>query len=373
MIFRAKLQSMAFSEILSMIAPYDLERIKQKDPKPVFKAFVVGQEGKAAAQLVGVGKIVKTWFKDAIGKIARRIYAGMPLFHGHSETNEQEGRERIGEIVGTRTKEIKGKFSAIIATYIYPEYKHLPLDIASVEADVKLDMFENDVHAVNVEDVSAVALGNSAIETPGFPDATFLGAVQASIKKHTIQASPGGGDPMSITISEVKDFIKAEKSQPNDWFGRDQLIDDPVVKGVIESEKKTASAGEYAHRKRTDEAFDKARTDWEAKEKTFQDAAKKLKIENAKTKASDLFTSKAKERKLSDEQIKFIDMKKEKDFNPEDPEKLDSEVNKFMDAGLEEFKVQAEIFGHKEKDGDTKGGGEPNEGDAKKDASIIPD
>ena len=364
---------MAANEILSMIAPYDLERIKQKDPKPTFKAFVVGQEGEARATLVGVGKIVKTWFKDAIGKIARRIYAGMPLFHGHSETNEQEGRERIGEIVGTRTKDIKGKFSAIIATYIYPEYNNLPLDIASVEADVKLDMFENDVHAVNVEDVSAVALGNSAIETPGFPDATFLGAVQAFVEKNTNQLQAGGGNDMAITISEVKDFIKAEKVQPNDVFGRDQLIDDPVVKGVIDAEKKTASAGEYAHRKRTDEAFDKARTDWEAKEKTFQDAAKKLKVENAKTKASDLFTSKAKERKLSDEQIKFIDMKREEDFNPEDPEKLDSEVNKFIDKGLEGFKKEAEIFGYKAGESDTKGGGEPNEGDAKRDASIIPD
>ena len=372
--FRAKLQSMAANEILSMITPQTLERIRKSDPKPLFKAFVIGQEGEASANLVGVGKIVKTWFKDAIGKLSRRMYSGMPLFHGHAETNSQDGRTPIGEVVGTSTLDIGGKFSAFVATYIYPEYKNLPLDIASIEADITTDGFNSEIHAINVEDVTAIALGNSAIESPGFPGATLLGAVQAFVNKNTIQASPEGGDKMSITISEVKDFIKAEKVQPNDVFGRDQLIDDPIVKGFVEAEKKEASTGEYAHRKRTDEAFDKARTDWEAKEARFKEEAKRLKTENSKTKAKDLFTSKAKERKLSDAQIKFIEMKREKDFNPEDPDKLDAEVNKFIDTGLEDFKATAEIFGKtKEAEADDDLSNPNNEDTGGVDASIIPD
>ena len=371
--FRAKLQSMAANEILSMITPQTLERIRKSDPKPLFKAFVIGQEGEASANLVGVGKIVKTWFKDAIGKLSRRMYSGMPLFHGHAETNSQDGRESIGEVVGTSTLDIGGKFSAFVATYIYPEYKNLPLDIASIEADITTDGFNSEIHAINVEDVTAIALGNSAIESPGFPGATLLGAVQAFVNKNTIQASPEGGN-MAITISEVKDFIKAEKVQPNDVFGRDQLIDDPIVKGFVEAEKKEASTGEYAHRKRTDEAFDKARTDWEAKEAKFKEEAKRLKTENSKTKAKDLFTSKAKERKLSDAQIKFIEMKREKDFNPEDPDKLDAEVNKFIDTGLEDFKATAEIFGKtKEAEADDDLSNPNNEDTGGVDASIIPD
>lgn len=181
----AKLLHMADSEIKAMIPPYHFEGIKRRDPKPLFKAFVVGQEGQAEANWVGVGKVVKTWFKDAIGKLSRRIWPGMKLFHNHAETNEpDETRPEIGEVAGSRTKMIDGKFSAVIAAYIFPEYKQLPLDIASIEADVRVDNTGDDeVHAPDVEDVSGIALGSSKVEKPGFKGATLLGTLQAFATK----------------------------------------------------------------------------------------------------------------------------------------------------------------------------------------------
>lgn len=381
MIFSAKLQSMAANEILSMITPFTLERIKQSDPKPEFKAFIVGQEGEASAKLVGVGKIVKTWFKDAIGKIARRIYSGMPIYNGHALTNEQDGREPIGEVVGTRTKEIKGIFSAFIATYIYPEYKSLTLDVASIEADVKMDMLDNEVHAVNVEDVSAVALGDSAIASPGWPGAKFLGvaqAFQAFIDKNTNQLQAGGGDPMTITISEVRSFIKAENLKPSDFFGLGELLKDPMISERVEEEKKEAVKNELLHRKRDEAGFDKTKEKIEADHKKAiedKDAEiKKLVTETSKTKAADLFTSKAKERKLTDEQIEFIEARRVKGFNPEDPEKLDAEVNTFMDDELVEFKAVAKILGKEIEDPkEVIITGPSDKAPGAGDASIIPD
>lgn len=178
---RARLLHMAESEIKAMIPPYFLESVKQKDPKPLFKAYVVGQEGQAEAQWVGIGKVVKNWFKDAIGKLVRRIYPGLKLFKNHAETNEpNENRIEIGEVAGSRAKTIDGKFSAVIAAYIYPEYKNLPLDIASIEADILInDVGDDDIHAVDVDDVTGIALGNSAVDKPGFPGATLLGELQA--------------------------------------------------------------------------------------------------------------------------------------------------------------------------------------------------
>lgn len=188
---RAKLLFMADSEIRAMIPPFFLERIKQKDPKPLFKAFIVGQEGEAEASWVGIGKVVKTWFADAIGKLVRRIWSGLQIFHNHAETNIHEGREPIGEVAGTRAKTIDGKFSAVIAAYIYPEYKELPLDIASIEADVNINNdVTGDIRAVDVEEVTGIALGNSAVDRPGFPGATLLGELQAFAGKEEITSSP---------------------------------------------------------------------------------------------------------------------------------------------------------------------------------------
>ncbi len=179
---RAKLLHMGESEIKAMIPPYHFEDIKRRDTKPLFKAFVVGQEGQAEANWVGVGKVVKTWFKDAIGKLSRRIWPGLKLFHNHAETNDpNESRPEIGEVAGSRTKMIDGKFSAVIAAYIYPEYAKMHLDIASIEADVHMNNIggDDEVDAVDVEDVSGIALGSSKVERPGFPGATLLGELQA--------------------------------------------------------------------------------------------------------------------------------------------------------------------------------------------------
>jgi len=182
---RAKLLAMAESEIKAMIPPYYFDNIKRRDPKPLFKAFVVGQEGKAESNWVGFGQVVKTWFKDAIGKLSRKIYPGLSLFYNHQETNEpDEDRREIGEVAGSRAQDVKGKFSAVIAAYIFPEYKKLTLDIASVEVDVFIDdSGVDEIHAVNVDDVTGIALGNSAVDSPGFPGATLLGELQAFVGK----------------------------------------------------------------------------------------------------------------------------------------------------------------------------------------------
>lgn len=165
--------------------------------------------------------------------------------------------------------------------------------------------------------------------------------------------------PETITIGEIKNLIKEEGLKPSDLFGREPLVDDPVVKGYVAEERKTASGGEYAHRKRTDEAFDKAREDWEKEKGDLEGQVKTMKVEGAKIKSAELFGTKIKERKLDDKQSKFLKSKQDQ-FTPEDLDSLDKEVDKFMDSTLEEFKATAKIFGHEgtpdpPKEGDREG------------------
>lgn len=180
--------------------------------------------------------------------------------------------------------------------------------------------------------------------------------------------------PDTITIGEVKKLIEEEGISPSEIFGRDSLIDDPIVKGYVEEAQKMASSGEYAHRKRTDEKFDESRGEWEKEKEKKDEEIKKLKVEGAKRDATELFSSKIKERKVDKQQEAFL-KSKQGDFLPEDLENLDKEVDKFMDTKLEEYKETAKIFGQKvdEKKEETKGGGEPGEGGLSEDNELIPD
>jgi len=180
--------------------------------------------------------------------------------------------------------------------------------------------------------------------------------------------------PDTITIDEIKKLIGEEGISPSEIFGRDSLIDDPVVKGYVDEARKMASSGEYAHRKRTDEKFTDERKKWDEEKEKKDKEIKELKVEGAKVKATELFGTKMKERKVDKQQEAFL-KSKQSDFLPEDLESLDKEVDKFMDAKLEEYKKTAEIFGHKteEKKEETKGGGEPGEGGSSEDNELIPD
>lgn len=179
----------------------------------------------------------------------------------------------------------------------------------------------------------------------------------------------------TITKSEIQDVIKEGGLKPSDLFSNDALTDDPFIKGYVADERKSASSGEYAHRKRTDDKFDTDRKKWDDEKKKLEDENKNLKTEGAKVKASDLFVSKMKERKLDKQQVKFVESK-QKDFSPEDLESLDKEVDKFLDTAVEDYKETAKIFGVKAEKGtedEDKSGSPPGEEEDGADNSMIPD
>ena len=180
-----------------------------------------------------------------------------------------------------------------------------------------------------------------------------------------------------ITLGEIKEIIKAEKVSPSDLFGVEDLIGDPLVKGFVDSsvkELKGKLSGEYEARKRIEKGTDDTKKTLDEQMKEKDDEIKKLKVEGAKVKATELFGTKMKERKVDKQQEAFL-KSKQSDFIPEDPESLDKEVDKFLDARVEEYGKTAKIFGQKvdkEKD-EPKGGGEPGEGGADEDNELIPD
>ena len=179
--FIAHIQAMADDEVLAMISPRVIKDIKRTDPTPVFKAFCIGQEGEANPKIVGVGSTTQRWYQAAIERLTSKMGLGISAFHNHAATNAEPNRQPIGEIVGKAMKKINGFLSSVAVAYIFPQFRDLPLDIASVEADVNVPFGsrEFDVEDVDVLGVTGIALGNSLLNKPAFAGATLLATIQA--------------------------------------------------------------------------------------------------------------------------------------------------------------------------------------------------
>jgi len=369
---RATIMEMASSEILSHIPANVYEEVKSIDPHPEFRAYVIGHEGISEGKVVGHGDMVKRWFASAIEKIVAKLQYGTKIFHKHAKTNSPAGRGVIGHIVGKAKQIIGDNLSAIAIAYIKPEYRDLKLDVASIEADVILSDDQNrGIYDANVEDITGIALGDSAVQRPGFPGATLVSQIQAFAQS---QFTPGGGE--MTTINEVRDFIKTGNLKPSDIFGLGDLTKDPMIEEHVEAERKKAVTGEYEHRKRDEEGFDKTKDklvkDHEKKVKEQNDLIAKQTIEIIQTKTASWLEAQKEKRGLDDKQMKFINRNVSK-FKAEDADKAEDEFNKFLDDQVDELSgIEKDVFDiEPDKDKGKAGGGEPK--DKKSGEDVIED
>jgi hypothetical protein len=168
-----------------------------------------------------------------------------------------------------------------------------------------------------------------------------------------------------ITKEQIRNLILAEKLKPSDLFGAESLTDDPVVKGYVETERRTATAGEYAHRKRTEEGFDKTRADLETQLKERDAEVMRLRLESAKGKVPTIFNRLKVERKFDEKQEKFIKANLER-FEPKEVDKVEDEVKSFLDQQVDEYGRLTKLLGIETQKTETPGGtGDPGTGPEK--------
>jgi len=351
----AELQNMAQNEILNLISAGQYNRIKSFDEHPEFRVYTIGVEGEARGKLLSRGEIgTQHWFKSAIRKIADKVKEGVQFFNLHAKgTNSTAGRTPIGEVVGKGLKSIGDKLNALVVAYIYPEFRKEKLDVASIETNVSLSIDNGVAKVDDVEDITGIALGNSAVVSPGFAGATLQGAFQAF--EAELQNS---GKGVTMTKEEILAAIKEANLNPTSLFGEEILKDDVTVKSLI----KTAVTGEYEHRKRTDKAFDDARADWEKEKKEITDKNKTLEVEKTKLQVGDVLATNIAERKLDDKQKIYVTNRLPQ-FNITDPEKVKDEIDKFVDNQLTAYEKDVEIITGKKKE-------EAKKDEPKKDADV---
>ena len=218
-----------------MVAPEKLARIKVTDPHPEFRAYTVGHEGEANFKRPdqGIGNKTFTWVERAIGWLHAAIKTGTKVFNQHRKgSNDHLGRIPIGEIVGKALTKIKDRATTVAAFYIYPEYRNLDLDVASIEADIEYETDDGgQSFPTSVHNILGIALSNSEVDSPGFPGATLLASVAAFHGK--IQFN----EEKTMNLAEMKQAVQEGGYSPSKIFSKDQIIVDPVVVEHIKGEK----------------------------------------------------------------------------------------------------------------------------------------
>ncbi len=361
----ARLLAMSESEILGMVSPRTIKDIKQEDPCPKLMAFIVGQEGDATPNQLGLGPVVTRWYQSAIEALTAKLGLGTPIYNGHAGANTETNRTPIGEVVGKLMRKIGDVFSTVALTYIYPPFKEIPYDVASIEATVTVpdnaQVF--DVQGVDVQAITGIALGNSAIDKPAFPGATLLAQLQAFAGNERTQ----GG--VEMTLEDLKKAISDGKFKPSEVFDGKALVEDPFIVEHVKEEK----GNEYYARKRNQVEYDEKIKKLEEERKTLQDQLQAHAQAALKTKARESFESVLVERpKLKEDErlVKFVRKQFDKSFTPTEEAKLKDDLNKFVDAQVGEF---TDLFGAPQKSSGntTPQGGKPaagaKDGEGKKD------
>lgn len=320
-------------EVLRLIDPLRVERIKQTDPHPVFKAFVVGHEGEHTFNLVGMGKKVVRWVREMVEELYDKIAVGTPIFNRHNPvTNAHDGREQIGEVVGKAYRSMGNKAHSVVAVYMNPKWRDAPLDVASIEADMGFDSDGTVLHPSLIEKITGIALGNSSVDSPGFPNATLLGTVQAFANEGKMEKT------------EVVQAVKDLKLGVTDLFTLDEVMADTKVDGRV----KEANKDVYSHAKRVETEVGALRAEVVTLKNAHAEELKGRDQEVGRYKSRDRFGLLLTDRKLTESQRKFAEKNWEA-FKPSTTDKagLDVELNSFIDTQLAAYKEYAVMFGVK--------------------------
>jgi hypothetical protein len=359
-----ELQEMASDEVLEHVSASAYKRVRKTDDKPEFRAYVIGHEGESEGKVVGIGKVIKKWARSAIANITERLAVGTKVFHLHEMTNDHEGRKPIGEVVGKALSEVAGRLSSIAVMYIYPPYRDMPLDVASMEADIVLpENVSPNARAVevDVEDITAIALGNSQINKPGFAGASLL----ASLQEFAADMSPEKPhkETKPMTKDELRQAIRDAKLSPSDLFGPKEMSDDSLVQEVIREKRRNEEGFETRQSAKLEAEKAKLEQEKQALQAKLDAASKGL----LKTRAAEALKPAIEKRKLDEKQAAFV-LKHADKFDPKSEETLAGDLDKFLDTQLDELKAFHELYGIK-----PDGAGKPGVGAGKPGASSLED
>lgn len=211
---QAALSEMAESTVRLHVGSDQYEAIKADDEHPMFIGLDVGSEGWSYGAVEGHPFTSKRWMRRTIQELAGKLNgAQIPIMEGH---DKKKTRPDLGSALSGFTSERDERLHAYGIGYITDErgkqrINSGELDVCSIEAECEFESNDADEWEVRkVLEVSAIALANSEFETPGFESAGIVAII------NELQS---GGESMK---------------KPGEEYTRNELLDDPVVKQLID-------------------------------------------------------------------------------------------------------------------------------------------
>jgi hypothetical protein len=330
----AHLQNMAAGEILQHVPPEILVEIKKTDPKPILEAYVIAHPGESKTHVVGIGEKVLKWGAGVIKAIKEKIKTGTPVFNGHNADNSHEGRTAIGRVIAVINSTQNGIVNII---HRFRDYLHLQADVASFEAPplnvpegTELDGHEVQPHELG--EITGVALAHSATAKPAFTGAVKLAALQCLTKENK----------MSITLEQVQEFIKQNKTNPLALFEPAELLKLEEIQAEIGKQKGNENL--YHEKQRLKGEIAELRKENETLKTESEKTLKEKDAEIMTYKGKEIFNAELEKReKLTDTHKAYIEKNREK-LTLEPDKEVELQVNAFLDERIKEFDELSKIF-----------------------------
>ncbi|GBF44490.1 hypothetical protein LPTSP2_37930 [Leptospira ellinghausenii] len=229
----------------------ELDKIKSKITKPFLKAWTVLHEGVAKAFDIETGSDIEIEYSKDVVKSAPAI-AGLEFFEGHNKDNSKDNRPVIGYVVKEIQIEQDGKLQKVAIGAFEEDKKSIAerSDIVSPEFGASfMDHLSNAGRfiAKQIGDISAIALGDSSKDTPGFPGATQIAALQA-FKNQNLEEKkmPTREEILTVLNTDiVREWMNKNPSvhigmiAPEDRFMPDWHEDPTTKRGHFKNGEKT--------------------------------------------------------------------------------------------------------------------------------------
>lgn len=324
-IILSELQAFSNIDILSIIEPNILQEIKQNDPHPFFKAYIIAHEGTSSPKIINEGYKEISWGKRAIKSIKNAIKKGIQFFKGHNEDNSIENRKSLGEVVGNIEKEIDGKLNNIVIGYFPPEHRNEVenYNICSMEAVWNIIQKSGKLIGDTIHELTGIALGNSNYENPAWAGAKEIACVQAfTNQERGIIMS----EDSKITFGIISSWIKDHNVWPSQLFSIDEIKKDREFKNISENENKIID-------------LEKQNNEYQNELKSIQEQYDKIKIEQQKSNISSRIEKIGIEQKWTDRQKKYILSKINEIKNYDD-----NGIEEFIKSKTDDYKITAQIF-----------------------------
>jgi len=190
--FIGQVQEMAAAQVTAHIGQDKMEVVRAGDEHPMFIGLKVAVEGFSTGELGKLGPHQKKWPGHTIEQLGWALNQGnIGLYDRHLDSQEpQDSREEVGTILSGFSQTPAGDgllgkgLEAFAVGYVNqgdPREKlnQKTWDTCSIEAECLFQLDENGDWVVDsVQEVTGIALANSAFQQPGFPGASIVAVIQ---------------------------------------------------------------------------------------------------------------------------------------------------------------------------------------------------